>query len=477
MAFKLNNLIPKIFDRSFVYLLIVFCGLEIASELAFFYPTLAVFFSLLIFISVFILTLIKTEWGIYIALVELIIGGLGYLFFLPLGDFRLSIRLLIFTAVMLAWLIKTIKNKDFKILINKYLLSLLPFIVCLLMALFQAFIYDRPWADIYTDANNYLFLFLILPAISSRIKLEKTTQIILAGSIWLAFKTALVLFLFSHNIFLLHDPFYKLIRDTGIGEIALINFPLFRIFFQSHFYNLLAVLIIIPLLFLNKPNRTEKIFFISAFWFNILALLISQSKTFWLAGVGGLLLFLIYLIWQKAGIKRIISLLFLIVGSIVTAHLMINLIITDFKINLFYSRLNYSDATVGVSSRSAQIRPALEQIKQASIIGWGFNKTITYNSDDPRIKNETNPEGVYATDALELGYLDILLKMGILGLFAYSWFLIFSLFNLYKKSAVDYRLIGFVIGLIGLVFIHALTPYLNHPLGIGYLIIIVALLT
>ena len=463
------------FDRKFWLLLSTFILIEIASAVAFFVSPLAVVFSLLIFVAVLWLSLIKLEWGMVIVLMELVVGGLGYLFALPIGDFSLSIRLIIFVAVMLAWLISLIKNRNLKPLQNKYLYALLPFLGCLILALVLALLTGRPFAGIYSDANNYLFLFLLLPALYSRLKLETVVKVILAGSWLTALKTATVLFLFSHHIFVLHDGFYKLIRDTGVGEIALISEPLFRIFFQSHFYNLIALFLALGLLFFIAGNRWQKVLLGLTVWLNCLVLLISQSRTFWLTAIVGLIIFAGWLIVQKKP-KQIFSLLLLLAGCLISGHLVLNLLIGDFNINLFYSRLNEGNATAGVSSRSAQIAPALATIIKSPIIGSGFNQTITYKSSDPRIKNNANPEGIYTTDALELGYLDIALKMGILGLLSYALFLLTLLFNLYQKSAMDKRLIGVLIGLLVLLMIHALTPYLNHPLGIGYLIVIVALL-
>lgn len=461
----------NIFTKQFYCIFLFFIIAEIASVAAFFYQPIEFFCCCFIFAFTLVLTSKKLEWGIYLALAELTVGGLGYLFFLPIGDFKLSIRLVIFSAVMSAWLIKSIKNKDFDQFKNRALLWLMPLSICLIVALIQALAYQRPLGAIFLDANNYLYLALIFPVLASRLKLENIIRIILAGSAFLALKTAVVLALFSRQVFVLHDGFYRLIRDTRVGEITLISDPLFRIFFQSHFYNLIAIFLALPLLYLTQLARRERLLLMAGLWLNFLALLISQSRTFWLAGLGGLVLFFGYLIWQKISSKKILSCLLLIAVSIITAHLMINLLIGDFSVNLFYSRLNEGNAGAGISSRSAQVKPAWEQIKQSPLIGWGFNKTITYNSSDPRIKTEINPAGLYTTDALELGYLDIWLKMGLLGLLAYGLFLFYSLFNLYQKTAVDYRLLGLLLGLIVLIAIHALTPYLNHPLGIGYLLI------
>lgn len=465
----------EIFNKQFWQILAVFLALEALSAIAYFYSPLALIFTVVIFALTLFLTWRKLEWGIYIALAEAVVGGFGYLLFIPIGNFKLSLRLIIFVAVMLAWLISLIKNRQLINFKNKYFLALLPFTACLILAIILALVAGRNLKDIFLDANNYLYLALILPAIFSHPKLETVIRIILAGSWVVAIKTSLVLFLFSRQIANLHDQFYNLIRNTGIGEIAIINEPLFRIFFQSHFYNLIALILALALLLFTVKARKQQWLLALTVWLNFLALLISQSRTFWLAGILGVLLLVAYLIKEKLATKVIPLLLGLLV-CLISGHLALNVLIGDFSINLFYSRLNEGNSEAGVSSRGAQIGPAITEIAKAPVFGQGFNKAITYNSTDPRNRNSANPEGIYTTDALELGYLDIALKMGILGLLAYGYFLLLLLLKIYQKSVEDYRLIGLTIGLVMLLAIHILTPYLNHPLGISYLVVLVALL-
>ena len=62
----------------------------------------------LIVILALIISLIKLEWGLYIALGELFFGSMGYLFGLNLGGFFLSIRLGLFLVIMAVWLVKAL---------------------------------------------------------------------------------------------------------------------------------------------------------------------------------------------------------------------------------------------------------------------------------------------------------------------------------------------------------------------------------
>ncbi|MFH1564832.1 MAG: hypothetical protein ABIC82_03205 [bacterium] len=115
------------------------------------------------------------------------------------------------------------------------------------------------------------------------------------------------------------------------------------------------------------------------------------------------------------------------------------------------------------------------------LVGSGFGSTVTYKSSDPRIL-QSDPTGTYTTYAFEWGYLDVWLKLGIIGLAVYLALILKLLFgglnflkkNNWKIESDESRLIlGFLLGLIIVCVIHCFTPYLNHPLGIGYILLCV----
>lgn len=444
-----------------------------------------------LFFIIFLLSLRSLRLGLLLALLELVVGGLGYWFFADYFGQRISLRLVIFVALMSASVVfifnNILKNRrnnqnifhsfrpkkiDWRKL--SWLLWLAPLCFSLLLALGLGMYYQRPILGIFNDANGYLYWLILIPVLLVGVKFENVVKIILSGSLFLSLKTIWSLLFFARGWAILHDVYYNFLRDTRIGEISLIVEPLYRIFFQSHIYCLLAIIIILSILFFNTlVSNRQKIFLIILLWLNLLALLISQSRTFWLVGLGSLVLFIfgvIIVVGFKAK-KQLIYLAISLPLLLLLAHFSLNLIIGDFQINLFYSRLNGGNAEAGVSSRGAQIMPALEAIKQQPILGWGFNKTITYQSSDPRIKNENNPDGWYTTDALELGYLDWLLKFGLIGFLAQLLAIVFILslaWQLFKEDKKNYWLI---MSIIILCMIHVLTPYLNHPLGIGWLLI------
>jgi len=90
---------------------------------------------------------------------------------------------------------------------------------------------------------------------------------------------------------------------------------------------------------------------------------------------------------------------------------------------------------------------------------------------------------MYTTYAFEWGYLDIWFKIGLLGLLSYLFWLgiIFKKGISYYKTSPTIEIktitLGLLFGLIALIITNIFTPYLNHPLGIGYLLLLSAVFT
>ena len=106
--------------------------------------------------------------------------------------------------------------------------------------------------------------------------------------------------------------------------------------------------------------------------------------------------------------------------------------------------------------------PLFNETLRHPILGSGWAQKITYQSADPRTA------GDYTTYSFEWGYLDIALKIGFLGLLIY---LVFLVKLLYTKQRTIFDL-GLILGAIAIAITSFFSPYLNHPLGIGYLIFV-----
>jgi O-antigen ligase len=119
------------------------------------------------------------------------------------------------------------------------------------------------------------------------------------------------------------------------------------------------------------------------------------------------------------------------------------------------------------TSRAQLVGPLLSAIKQHPLLGQGFGATVTYHSNDPRIKNPTNPQGIVTTSAFEWGYLDQWLKWGLFGMLLWAW----VIFRQYARGMRIFRrdtddavwVASLLAGLVFILFVHVVSPYLNLP--------------
>ena len=410
-----------------------------------------------------ILSLKKLEYGLYIAAAELIIGSQGYLFSFQAGSTFISIRMGIFAVVMIAWLVHLLKM-GFK----PYWRELKQFIffkhyLALALVLLWGFVWGsirNDFGNVFLDFNNWLFFLYLLPliSVSPNLSWKNFSQVASAALIWLIIKTILFLYIFSHQFVWALPELYKWVRDTRVGEITAMSNNFYRIFLQSQIFALLAFFILLP--------RKKTLFFLSA---ALTAVIISFSRSFWLGLVTGLLIYFIYLLiyLKKEILKKILNLIIISVISIGIIFLIINLppkIAGENLSSLISKRTRQMEAAG--NSRINMLKPLTEAIIKHPLIGSGFGATVTYRSVDPRILSTTaGASGEYTTYAFEWAYLDLLLKIGLVGLFIYL-LLIFRILQTLKNS------IGLALALITLLVVNIFTPYLNHPLGIGFILII-----
>lgn len=518
----MQNYLNKTLNKNIFKLILAIFVIELLSLISFKFAWLSGIFFILIIIGVILFSLYKLEYGLYIALIELFIGSYGYLFYLTLPGFRMPIRLGIFMALFLVWLIKYFNWRKYLQLLKKDRLiqNLAIFIIFLAIGVINGYLHGNSLKNIFFDVNGYLYFglfFIFLDVFQSKKQIINFLQIFFASLIYLTIKVFITLYLFTHGFEWLNDLFYTWIRDTRVGEITWAGGGFFRIFIQSQIYSLIGIFIIsiflvnyikkhaplchpayppkhqrrwkrsegspwnwVPKKFLNTFGMTE--------WtiFGILitlqtSILISFSRSFWLGGFVGVIVLFIYLIilyhkqiklfFKSIGVLLLSSILSLVL-MIVIVNFPIPTPSATFSTDMLKDRLNAGDAAA--SSRWNLLPVLVEANKKAPLLGTGFGTEITYQTEDPRIKTENNPEGWYTTFTFEWGYLDTMTEMGILGLLVYL-LLIIQIFWLGLKKLLmpnaQLLIPGLLIGFIALLITHGFSPYLNHPLGIGYLML------
>ena len=492
--------------------------LEAVSLLAFKFPAISLPLLLGIGAATFVISLKNLEWGIYLLFGELFIGSRGRLLEYDL----ISLRMVVFAAVMGAWIVRSIRSGklwfDLSLSLPRpgeglregsklrylYLLLLLVIGLGILNGAFS----NNGLKNVFQDANGYLYL-LILPAVLAGTKTREALENlfkILAAAILLVGAKTLVLFLWFAFGWPGVATLYHWVINRDIGEITGIVGSASRIFMQSQFYAL-AGLFIFSLLYFDlsrsattlgapqKPrsdfrgnpdlprpgeglgersNRRSFIVTSAA----VLAIILSLSRSLWLGGFAAAIFAdLVLIFYLKVKLKSVIKWGFAVLG------------IAVLEVALLFGLMQVGGAGWSESVASRGLNPASEAaggarllllpellsgIKENPLMGKGFGEEVTYKSYLPDRITAKNPEGEIASFAFEWGYLDMLLKFGALGLIVYLLF-IAHIFRQgwagLKNEEFRMQNLGILSGLVALVVLNVTTPYLNHPLGIGYLIL------
>ena len=524
-----SSKIPPIQYFRYAILFIIF--LEILSYGAYLYPLFNKITFLVILFITLVLALEKLEYGLYVLLAELFIGSKGYLFYFEAGGISVSIRIALFLIIMSVWLASLVQHTNrtrIKMLIttNKLLRWYYLLFIFILWGVIWGILRGNSFNNVFFDFNAWIYfalIFVFFDQVKSLEQIKNILAIFVASLITITLKTVFLLFMFAHRVEIALPSLYRWVRTSGVGEITQMDGNFYRIFFQTQIYSLVGFFIVFALLFFYwkskgevlkplKVLRDRKITVLTILTFlTSLTVLISFSRSFWVGIASGVALLLTILkfkvkiswmaISKLAG--ALIILLFLEIGIV---YVLINFPkpasqeFTSSFASLIEERVTEQEEAAGIS-RINLLRPLFKEISQHPLIGSGYGSTVTYRSSDPRVLARSK-EGWYTTYAFEWGYLDIWLKIGLFGLLAYlvllwkifqnGWGIIrFKVQDLRFKVGSDspsYQnlslwsggeneilrnglVVGLLVGLVALLVTNGVSPYLNHPLGIGYIML------
>jgi len=503
----------KIIKNTLLFIILA----ELLSFLGYYLPTINFISFFALAILTLVLSLRRFEYGLYILITELLIGSFGYLFYFETGGFKISLRIAIWLIIISVWLAKIIsqliKTKKIELIIfrSTYSFYFLGLFIFIALGVINGLLQNNSLSNLFFDFNNWLYFLLIFPIffIVQPDNLNTIKKIFLAAISWLSLKTIFLAYIFSH-IFNFSD-LYLWVRRSGVGEITLVVPGFNRIFMQSHIFVLIGFFILLFYLLkltteqsmsfrpdpvLNAGTERNSLYYKNStlsdsssprlvgmaknILFSTLLLstiIISFSRSFWLGlAVGGLFVWLIAIFKLKIKLKQFILFNFTVLAVIILSLGLVAAIIKfpypspsgGFNAtNLLSERATKITNEAGASSRWQLLTPLWEKIKTAPILGRGFGAVVTYKSSDPRILS-SSPNGEYTTYAFEWGWLDVWLKLGIFGLLAYLVLLIKIIIDALKINS--YYSLALATGLIIIITVNIFSPYVNHPLGIGFLI-------
>jgi hypothetical protein len=354
----------------------------------------------------------------------------------------------------------------------------------------------------FDDMNGFLTLAYVLPVISLHwdgAKRRLLLQTLAIAAIWIAISTLAYVYLFTHLPGLVAHDLYTFVRDSRLAEVTLLTSGLgvnwlgqspwyFRIFQQSQ-----AMVAVFEMLFIagtlliwKQAHERPPLPVLGLHTLMLSTLLASLSRSIWIGSLAGMLFVGVFIVATRPQLaitlRRLVQLSACLVIGLAGIYVLIALPLPprpDLSESSFYKGPDDNTREVAVSSRWNLLTPMVSEIGSDPIIGSGFGETVTFVSDDPRLR-AVNPTGEVTTYRFEWGYHDIWLKMGILGLLAFGWFYVTTI-TVTAEAVIrgDKRFwiaIGLSGGLTVLYVTHIFSPYLNHPIGLGFMMFILPFL-
>lgn len=459
-------------------------SLELASLAAFRWPVLGIVLLTGAVPVMIWLGYRKPKTGLLVLVAELVTGGKGYLIFASVGGIRWSLRMVLFASFLAGYLLHRIQERQLAgAHLAPYRWPLGIFAVAFGFALLHGLSRGHGVGAVFLDANAFLYL-LLWPAFGTIARDDRGTlaAVLFAGALVTAVKSFVTLAVFVHAGTPVLTFAYHWIRDTGVGEISPILGSLVRVFFQSQVYSLLAALLALGLLLPGLRHRSVR-YLPGALLVGIAAggLAVSLSRSFWLGAAFGLVALM-----AASGTLRFPRMLFRFAG-VVAGTVLLQLFFTSWAIhfplplsssgegseNLVAGRVQALSTEAAARSRLELLPELGRAIRAAPLFGSGFARSVTYVSDDPRVRQAV-PDGRFTTYSFEWGYLDQWVKLGLVGTipFLALWFILLG--RLIRRRS-DPLALGCLGATVALLATHVTSPYLNHPLGLGWLMIADAL--
>ncbi|KKR04887.1 MAG: hypothetical protein UT30_C0002G0004 [Candidatus Uhrbacteria bacterium GW2011_GWF2_39_13] len=427
----------------------------------------------------------RLDQALYIPFIELFSNPHGALVVVNLGGFTLSLRMVIFVGVMLGWGIGWLQKK-YRPNLQDGRAQIFSLVILGVFIGFILGVLTRNPMAVFSDGNAYLYLFYLLPILSvewNNKQRHDFLQILTAGALWVSFISFVLLYLYTHFSEVILKMVYVFFRDLRIAEITPVGIGVYRIFIQSQVFTIIFGLILLCLTMTQKKQKG----FIVLGGIVVSTILLTLSRSFWV-GFFPTFLFLFIVLWKKY--RPIIGSLFRF-ASYSSLTILLGIFFLAFIIffpippqSLSSLSLvdSFKDRTTdsqdaGISSRWKLLTPMLTEIVANSVLGHGFGKSVTFETDDPRVR-AINPDGMWTTTSMEWGWFELWIKMGILGPigFLYAGYQLTKRFWVYTSTQQAWLGYGLIAGLIFIFGTHFFSPYLNHPIGLGYLLFLIPFL-
>ena len=258
---------------------------------------------------------------------------------------------------------------------------------------------------------------------------------------------------------------YRWLKDTGTAEVSYLGNRVFRVFMSSQVYLIFGLFILTAsLLYRYKFNGVNNLANSLVLLLFCVTLALCFSRSFWLGIVLGSAT-LLFLLPKRTAWQFLLGLLVitaLTVSLISFALPEARSVVTE-RISSFIK----PGSELSASNRLQLLPSVLDKIKDRPLFGSGFGTLVTFKA---LIQGTADVEYIKVY-LYEWAYLDLIVKIGLIGTLVYLAWLgkILILARQTRRLISEHRPLidGLIAALISLAALNVLTPYLNHPLGIG----------
>lgn len=450
----------------------------------------------LIAVAAFFITKRSLAWGLAFAMMEIFIGGHGHLIDVSIGGATLGIRQGIFVAVMLGTLYHIGMNHIRPRFVAERDLPFVFLAGAIVLGTISGFARNSIGAA-FDDMNGYATFAYLLP-VSMILWTQEAKRVLLwtlsLSATWVASSSMVLLYAFTHLPVQGIWALYGFVRDARLAEVTILSGPAwlvgtlingpwyFRVFEPAQFCVMTFTLVLFgALMFVAKDWRTR--WMIAVPMTAMLAIDIAgQSRSFWLGLLAAVMVLAIVGIAEKIPVKEMLKMKATGAVAVLVAILSLWMLVVvpvpsrpDLTNSPYYKGDKDSTRELAVSSRWNLLGPMMTEIGKNPLWGSGFGTPVTFISDDPRIR-AMNGTGEWTTYRFEWGYQDIWLKMGVPGLLAFGLYFVTILRAAYRsfveKEETRWLTMSLASGVIALFVAHIFSPYLNHPIGLGFMVFV-----
>lgn len=432
-------------------------------------------------VSFFLLAFWRLDFALYAFAAEIVVGGAGgrWLSWGPL-----SIRIIFFGILFALWGYHWWRGEiNFHHLHgSKFTRPLL--ILALFFPIFWGglgWIYHWPGRYILADANGFAFYLLFFPLASTLGGRQKMYRLLLVylGAISVTALILTVLYFLSAsgviNIWFLKQLFLG--RMFYGGKIGIMPDGAYRLFTGNGIFLVTGILTLASLALFGRKifwphvfgGRRHAALLLGAIFFAYLAIVASYTRGFWIGIIGALLFLSIWLSFKQR-LKLVAGVVVLFLVSEMVFRILFGLSFFNFFGGRLATSVSVEKDPVSLGQRVSQVRVLGGAILRHPFWGTGFGTNF------PEYRTQAEVADPYS---FELGYLDMVVKFGIVGFafWALVILLIFAkglkilLFQFTLKTRDRALLVGLLAGLLALLIVGGTSPFLMSAFGIMHIVV------